>query len=158
MLRHKDTGILFEWGAIALILLTMLMFGCHFGQPQHGDMVFVETQTGKRVAFKVEVARTAQQQQKGLMEREYLDKNSGMVFLHHPPDFVSMWMKNTQISLDMIFISSHGIISKIAKNTVPYSRAIISSEDQVAAVLEINAGLSDEYGFKPGDKVEFGFD
>jgi uncharacterized membrane protein (UPF0127 family) len=65
-----------------------------------------------------------------------------------------MWMKNTNIPLDMLFISSDGIVDQVVPNTTPHSLTYISSKSPVIAVLEINSGLSEEYGIKAGDRIQ----
>lgn len=103
--------------------------------------------------FSVEVMRTQQERSKGLMFRKYLAPDAGMLFDFGDPRPVSMWMKNTYISLDMLFISKDGVIHKIAENTTPHSTEIISSNSHVKYVLEINGGASSQLGIKPGNTV-----
>lgn len=108
---------------------------------------------GKRHAFRVEVARTAEEQSRGLMFRERLDPDRGMIFPLAPPRYASFWMKNTLIPLDMIFVRADGTIASIAENTVPHSLAPVTSDEPVAAVLEIAGGRSAELGIGPDDMV-----
>ena len=110
---------------------------------------------GKDHAFTVEVAATPEQQQKGLMFRTELSDKSGMIFPQAEPRLASFWMKNTVISLDIIFIKADGKIENIAANTTPYSTDSVSSTAPVAAVLELRAGLSAELGIGPGDVVKW---
>ncbi len=112
----------------------------------------IESQ-GKRHAFKVEVARTAEEQSRGLMFRERLAPDRGMIFPLNPPRYASFWMKNTLIPLDMIFVRADGTIANIAENTVPHSLTPVASDEPVAAVLEIPGGRSAELGIRPDDKV-----
>ncbi len=103
--------------------------------------------------LQVEVMRDEAGREQGLMNRRYLPADRGMLFefgMEHP---VLMWMKNTYIPLDMIFISRAGVITHIAENAEPLSEAIISSEGPVYAVLEVNGGLSRKIGLKKGDIV-----
>lgn len=116
-----------------------------------GDVV-VHTDNGSHT-FSVEIMRNQQERSKGLMFREYLAPDAGMLFDFGDPRPVSMWMKNTYISLDMIFISEKGIVHKIAENTTPHSTEIISSNSQVKYVLEINGGMSAKRGIKVGNRV-----
>lgn len=90
---------------------------------------------------------------RGLMYRKHLDADSGMLFDFQNDDFRSFWMKNTILPLDMLFIRADGTISSIVANTTPYSEKIISSEEPVRAVLEINAGRAAELGIKPGETI-----
>lgn len=107
----------------------------------------------KAHVFRIEVARTEAQQERGLMFREHLAPNQGMIFPMSPPRFASFWMKNTVIPLDMIFVRADGTIARIAANTVPYSLAPVSSGEPVAAVLEIAGGRAAELGINEDDKV-----
>src|SRR5690606_39327706 len=110
---------------------------------------------GKRHAFTVEVARTPQEQARGLMFRTELGPNEGMVFPRNPPDVASFWMKNTPLPLDIIFIGEDGRIMNIAANTVPYSLDSVSAVGLTSAVLEIPGGRAAELGIEPGDAVEW---
>jgi uncharacterized membrane protein (UPF0127 family) len=70
---------------------------------------------------------------------------------------ITMWMKNTYISLDMIFIKKNGVVHRIAKGTEPFSESVVASQGDVLAVLEVAAGVADEIGLKSGDKIEHAF-
>ena len=105
-------------------------------------------------AFSVEVANDRDEISFGLMERESLDPDKGMLFDFDPPREPAMYMKNTLIPLDMIFISEDGSIEMIARNTVPGSLRTISPGVPVRAVLEINGGQAAELGILPGDTVQ----
>jgi uncharacterized membrane protein (UPF0127 family) len=109
---------------------------------------------GGRHIFHVEVARTDDERAKGLMDRSHMPEDRGMLFDFKQLTPISMWMKNTVISLDMIFIRADGTISRIADHTEPFSTRIIPSGEPVLAVLELNAGAAERIGAKPGDKVE----
>ncbi|GAA4712840.1 DUF192 domain-containing protein [Sphingomonas lutea] len=113
-------------------------------------------QSGSRShRFTVEVARTAEEQAQGLMFRESLADDRGMIFPFEPPREAGFWMKNTLIPLDMIFIRADGTIARIAANTVPHSLEPVQSGEPVAAVLEIRGGRSAELGIKEGDRVDW---
>jgi uncharacterized membrane protein (UPF0127 family) len=111
--------------------------------------------SGKTHRFTVEVARSPQEQARGLMNRQSLAPDRGMIFPYDPPQPVGFWMKNTLIPLDMIFIRTDGTIASIAANTVPLSLDMVPSVEPVAAVLEIAGGRSAELGIKAGDTVEW---
>jgi uncharacterized membrane protein (UPF0127 family) len=113
------------------------------------------TSHGKKHPFTVEVARTPEEQAQGLMYRNALDPDRGMIFPMEPPRQASFWMKNTLIPLDMIFIRTDGTIANIAANTVPLSLQPVYSEGEIAAVLEIAGGRSAEVGIAAGDKVDW---
>lgn len=111
--------------------------------------------SGKTHFFTVEVARTPEQQQQGLMNRQSLAPDRGMIFPYDPPTDASFWMKNTLIPLDLVFIRENGTIGRIAANAVPMSLDPIPSLEPVAAVLEIPGGRAAELGLKTGDKVNW---
>ncbi|WP_369723812.1 DUF192 domain-containing protein [Bradyrhizobium sp. LLZ17] len=104
-------------------------------------------------AFSVEMATTDEEKQTGLMYRKELADGKGMLFDFNPEQQISMWMKNTYVSLDMIFIRADGRILRIAENTEPLSTKIISSQGPARAVLEVPAGTAQKYGIRPGDRV-----
>ncbi len=112
----------------------------------------IVTRNGVQV-FSVEIATTEQEKQTGLMHRKELADGKGMLFDFNPEQEVSMWMKNTYVSLDMIFIRADGRILRIAENTEPMSTRIISSQGPARAVLEVVAGTAQKYGIRPGDRV-----
>jgi uncharacterized protein len=103
--------------------------------------------------FAVELAVTDEERAHGLMFRRELPEGRGMLFDFKRDQDVSMWMENTYVSLDMIFIRSDGRIARIAENTEPLSRRIISSGGPVRAVLEVVAGTGRKLGLAPGDNV-----
>jgi uncharacterized protein len=103
--------------------------------------------------FAVEVAATEEQRQQGLMFRRELPEGRGMLFDFKQDQNVTMWMKNTYISLDMIFIRADGRIHRIAENTEPESTKVIAAGAPVRAVLEVIAGTAKKLGIRPGDRV-----
>jgi uncharacterized protein len=100
-----------------------------------------------------ELAATPQERSKGLMFRTELADNRGMLFDFKETRTVSMWMKNTPLSLDMIFTDDRGKVLYVARNTVPYSEEIISPGVPVYAVLEVKAGTAHRLKVKPGDRL-----
>ena len=110
--------------------------------------------SGSRVhQFRVELARTPQEQAKGLMFRTQMGPDEGMIFPFDPPRGASFWMRNTVIPLDLIFVAPDGRISNIAANAVPYDETPLLSVGKVKGVLEIPGGRAAELGIAPGDKV-----
>lgn len=107
-----------------------------------------------RHAFQVEVMRDDAQRARGLMFRRSMAADHGMLFDFDQPMPVNMWMKNTYLPLDMVFIRSDGTIARIAADTEPLSTKVISSGEPVLAVLELNAGTAAKFGIRPGDRVE----
>ena len=112
----------------------------------------LKTDTGDH-SYTVELAITHSQRAKGLMFRRILPKTHGMLFLYDPPQEIGMWMRNTYIPLDMVFIDSEGRVHRIEARTEPFSTTIIRSGGAVAAVLELNAGETERIGLRPGDAV-----
>ena len=103
--------------------------------------------------FKVWLAVTRKQQMRGLMHVRNLPKNSGMLFVYPDNNTRAMWMKNTYISLDMIFIDENGYVSSIQKNTEPLSLRTIRSKKPVKYVLELSNGMSDQIKLRENDYV-----
>ncbi len=103
--------------------------------------------------FAVEMATTPEQQAQGLMFRKELPEGQGMLFDFRQEQEATFWMKNTYVSLDMIFIRADGRIHRIAANTTPLSEALVSSGGPVRAVLEVVAGTARKLGIVPGDRV-----
>ena len=108
----------------------------------------------KRIPFKTELALSQQEQARGLMFRETLADDEAMLFPNDPPQMRSFWMKNTPISLDIIFIGVDRRINNI-ETAVPYSLESVASVGEVIGVFEIRGGLAQELGIKPGDRVEW---
>jgi len=111
------------------------------------------SQNGKVHRFRVEVARTPEQQEKGLMFRTAMGPDEGMIFPSDPVGERSFWMKNTVIPLDIVFIGPDHMISNIAANAVPYSETPIPSDGPAIAVLELNGGRAAQLGFTRGARV-----
>lgn len=108
---------------------------------------------GKSHVFTVEVATTEQQQDTGLMFRKSVPADTGMLFPWPQPQISEMWMKNTIVPLDMVFIGQDGTVKAIAEDTVPYSLRVISSGVPVVATLELQAGITAKDDINVGDKV-----
>lgn len=111
---------------------------------------------GRTHRFQVEVARTGDQQSRGMMYRDRLAPDRGMIFPFAEPRVASFWMRNTPNSLDLIFIGTDGRIESIGADAVPLSEAFITSQGVVAGVLEIAGGRAAELGLQPGDRVKWG--
>lgn len=139
--------------AMGLVLVGLLGCAASGAQPQLPiSPLAIDTAHGP-VRFRVELASSGREHETGLMFRRHLAQNAGMLFDFHHPVFVTFWMKNTILPLDMLFIRADGTISTIRANAVPYSTTEIPSAEPVRAVLEINAGLAKTLGIKPGDRV-----
>jgi uncharacterized protein len=135
--------------AVLLVLGAVAGSGAQAASVQPLEIV---TRNGVQV-FSVEMATTEQEKETGLMYRKELADGKGMLFDFSPEQQVSMWMKNTYISLDMIFIRADGRILRIAENTEPMSTRIIPSGGLAKGVLEVIAGTAKKYGIEPGDRV-----
>jgi uncharacterized membrane protein (UPF0127 family) len=105
--------------------------------------------------FEVEIAATDETRRVGLMFRRSLGEQEGMLFLYEPPQLISMWMQNTYIPLDMIFIDADNRVHRIVERTEPFSTDVIESGGVVKGVLEVNAGTAARIGLKPGDRVSY---
>ncbi|MGE0851199.1 MAG: DUF192 domain-containing protein [Hyphomicrobiaceae bacterium] len=105
----------------------------------------------------VEIADTPQEKAQGLMFRTSLADDQGMLFFYNTPQEITMWMRNTYIPLDMVFIRADGVVHRIEARTEPLSEAIIGSRGDVSACLELAGGAAARLGLKPGDKVEHRF-
>ena len=114
--------------------------------------IFIETKSGQH-RFAVEFAHTPEQLSFGLMFRRALPRDAGMLFNYARPQKVAMWMKNTLIPLDMLFIDTSGRIVHIRQRAVPGSLEAISSKVLVRGVLELNGGTVSRLGITLGDKV-----
>ncbi|GAB5461217.1 DUF192 domain-containing protein [Hoeflea sp. EC-HK425] len=120
--------------------------------PVDSERLFIDTSKGP-VGFTVELALTPENRATGLMNRQSMAADHGMLFRFDQTRDVLMWMKNTPLSLDMLFIAENGRIARIAENTVPYSETIIPSGSPVRYVLELNAGTAAKTGVSVGDRV-----
>jgi hypothetical protein len=142
--------------AVLVILVVLglpLVAAVHAPAAEQGTLEIV-TRSGVR-PFSVELAVTDEERSKGLMFRKEIPEGYGMLFDFKQDQMVTMWMKNTYVSLDMIFIKHDGRIARIAENTTVLSEDIIPSGQPVRAVLEVAAGTAKKYGIAPGDKVGY---
>lgn len=141
---------------IYCFLITLFVLGLHPSTllaAGKGQIEIITTE-GK-VKFSVEYAVSAAEKAKGLMYRKTLPKKKGMLFIYQKPRLITMWMKNTPLSLDMFFINRKGRIRHIEKMTEPNSTRQIHSIGKVSAILELVAGSADDFGIRVGDEVKF---
>lgn len=117
-----------------------------FGGP---ETMIIDTGEAQH-AFLAEIATTPEQLARGLMGRDHLDPDAAMLFVYMPPRRASMWMENTEISLDMLFIAEDGTVVKLIAFAQPGSHRSLGSDFPVAAVLEIAGGRAAELGIRPG--------
>jgi uncharacterized membrane protein (UPF0127 family) len=107
--------------------------------------------------IQVEITETPGEKAQGLMFRKHLPDTSGMLFFYETPQEITMWMRNTYIPLDMVFVRADGVIHRIEARTEPLSDTIIASQGPVTACLELAGGAAERLGLKPGDRVEHRF-
>lgn len=146
---------------VALFLLFALLVACgsESGPKEdarnpagaYSDLV-IETASGPQ-HFSVELADSPDERMIGLMYRTHLDADKGMLFEFDEPDTFSMWMKNTLIPLDMVFIAEDARVANVAGNAIPGDLTPISSDGAVIAVLELAGGTAEKLGIAPGDLV-----
>ena len=138
---------------MAALALT-LVAGTAWAQPQifERDQLAIETASGA-LQFAIELAVTSEQRAQGLMYRQRMPADSGMLFVYPAARPVSMWMKNTVMPLDMLFIGDDGRILHIAERAIPGSTATVSSMQPARAVLELNGGTAARLKIQVGDRV-----
>jgi uncharacterized membrane protein (UPF0127 family) len=155
MVKMKAIGLV----ARLSVFLCLLIFIPNVGKAQsqlqtfEKDLIRLALEDGGEHEFQVELAVTWEQQAQGLMFRQSMPEDHGMLFLYESEGPRSMWMKNTYIPLDILFIGGDGRILSIAERTVPLSLSTISSGRPAKAVLELNGGTADRLGIRPGDLV-----
>ena len=121
--------------------------------PATAEPLTIQSRNGPH-RFEVEVMRDDSGRSRGLMFRRHMAPDRGMLFDFERDETVTMWMKNTYLALDMLFIRPDGTVSRIAADTEPLSTAIIPSGGPALAVLELNAGTAARLGMQVGDRVE----
>jgi uncharacterized protein len=107
------------------------------------------------VVVRVEIADTQAAREIGLMYRQHLAENAGMLFVFNHPQHLTFWMKNTEIPLDMIFAAADRTVTGIIANAEPFSERQLSADGEAQYVLEVNGGFTRLHGIKPGDRLQF---
>lgn len=159
MVRNRSTSNGMALGAVpfalaaALAAASMTAALARDTAPVPREPLTVTTASGRHTV-EVEVADTEERKQLGLMFRTSLAPGHGMLFPYGRPQEITMWMRNTYISLDMVFIRGDGTVHRIERATEPMSEEIIASRGPVTAVLELAAGEADRLGIAPGARVE----
>jgi uncharacterized protein len=123
--------------------------------PDGPNIVIVGPDNQPRATVRVELAETEQNRERGLMYRNELDSDAGMLFVFKAPVHASFWMHNTQIPLDMLFISSNRRVIGIIPNAEPYTDSAREVTGDSLYVLEVNGGFSKQHGVAVGDRLEF---
>ena len=161
-----------KWGAVVLIIALLIPAVSYVMKPKveekktvdpltqyqfskEGDLTFFSANGDSLTKIDIELATNDQERALGLMNRTYMKENQGMLFLFDVEEPQSFWMKNTYISLDMLFINSHNEIIKIHKNTAVLTEDPYASEAPAQFVLEVNGGFTDKYHVKEGDRIQF---
>jgi uncharacterized membrane protein (UPF0127 family) len=152
-MKAKYVLIIFAVCGALFVTASYLSARADAGPTYPHSTLTVRQADGTTIPFTIEVATTPAQMEHGLMYRTALDEHAGMLFVFPADQNVSMWMKNTLIPLDMLFIQADGTISHIAPDAVPESEAIISSGGLVRDVLEIKGGAAARLGVHEGDKI-----
>ncbi|MDP4822444.1 MAG: DUF192 domain-containing protein [Aestuariivirgaceae bacterium] len=144
-------------GFAAMLCMALVLVWPGLAQSQDGGPLAVETvvlETAEGgVLIAAEMATTPQARERGLMFRHRLAPDRGMLFVYDAPQPVAMWMKNTNIALDIIFIRADGVVVGIAENAVPQSEEMIESPEPALSVLEVAAGTVERIGLAIGDRV-----
>lgn len=146
---------LFQGLPAFLMVIFLMPFDGHAkeaGQTLAKSKLVIEAKD-KQFAFQVELAKSPDERRIGLMHRREMAPDHGMLFDFGETAPVAMWMRNTYIALDMLFLRADGEIVNIAHDTVPHSETILSSDGPVRAVLEVPAGTMRLLGIKAGDRV-----
>ena len=122
----------------------------------NGPRVRISDSSGfSKAVVRIEIAESAGARELGLMYRQHLDQNAGMLFVFKQPQHLTFWMKNTEIPLDMIFAGADGTVAGIIANAEPFSERQLSVEGDSQYVLEVNSGFAQRRGIKAGDRLEF---
>ncbi len=143
---------LFPVVCVLVVALSGCGLGSLFKTPLPTAMITIDTPRGP-ARLQMEIAADDASQEQGLMYRKELDPNAGMLFDLHTPQRVSFWMKNTYLSLDLIFVRADGSISSIEPNAIPFSKDSIWSKEPVRAVIELNGGRARQLEIHPGAHV-----
>jgi uncharacterized membrane protein (UPF0127 family) len=142
--------------AILIILLISLFSGFYIFSSYYNNLITKPSQisSSEGILISVEIARSLDEIERGLMYRNELCDKCGMLFVFPVSRQQSFWMKNTKISLDIIFIDENGIILNIAKNTTPFSTDSILSKGPAKYVLEVNSGFSEKNNLNEGSTID----
>lgn len=158
----NNRGTEYKLAVYLTIFYALTVISCTNASPQSPSDILtgydvsdleIVTHDGRQLRFTVYLATSSAQRRQGLSFVTNLPANHGMLFVFPESKIISMWMKDTPRSLDMLFIDNQGRIAQIVKNTVPNSTATITSDTQASAVLEVNAGTVERLRISVGDMV-----
>jgi uncharacterized membrane protein (UPF0127 family) len=148
--------ILERFRVSAMLMAALSVFGLAVAQAGPSTtVVTIASANGQAHDFQLEVADTEAQRRRGLMFREELPADGGMIFIYERPHVAAMWMKNTLIPLDMVFVDAKWTIVHIAARTTPHSLTPVTAGVAVKAVIELNGGSCDRLGIRVGDRVHY---
>lgn len=153
MSKRERNGAFGRIAAIAVLWMLCAAFAQAKADPARVEPVEIVTTTGSHM-LRLEVARTSKEREKGLMFRTSLPEDGGMLFDFQSEQRILMWMKNTPLSLDMIFVSRAGRVVSLALDAEPFSERVISSGVPAAAVIEVSAGTARKLSIAVGDVVK----
>ena len=139
--------------ALFVVVLAMLAANLvHPASAMRRETLKLMTAQGEHT-INVEITETAEEKATGLMFRSKLADKDGMLFFYDQPQEITMWMRNTYIPLDMVFIRADGVVHRIEARTEPLSEAIVASRGAVVACLELAGGAAGRLGLKAGDRI-----
>lgn len=141
-----------NWIYNLILAFWVVLSGCSSRENKWNHILTIETGRGN-AAFEVAIADTPEKQKQGLMYIRDLPESRGMLFVFPTEEVRSFWTKNTYISLDIVFISSEGVIIDIAREARPMDESLITSRGAAQYVIEIGGGLAAKHGIQVGDKI-----
>lgn len=160
--RKKLKIILTAIGAALIVLISLLLhYSKKYEMPddkksnRNGELIFLDTLSHVKFKLNVEIADNEYQLQKGLMYRDSISYDEGMLFIFPHSEVHSMWMKSTKFPLDIVFADSNKKIITIHKNTEPLSRKVYFSKGPSKYAVEVKAGLVDSTGIALGDEIRW---
>ena len=151
----KNTLWVLFRGSIIAMLTSMASFAAFAASDSQSDSTITIATRDAQHIFTIEIAHTPEEMERGLMFRDHLEPDHGMLFLFDDDREVSFWMKNTLIPLDLIFTDASGRIVRIAERAVPFSTELIPSQKPVRAVLEVNGGTAERLHIEVGDRLVY---
>ena len=122
---------------------------------RQGSLVFLDKKGKKKADIEIEIADTPEKRVRGLMDRPFLPENGGMLFIFDHAEPIAFWMKNTRISLDIIYADRNRSVISIHPHTRPFSEMLLPSSGKALYVVEVNAGFCDRFGITAGDIIRF---
>jgi len=140
--------------ALIITLAFIPLVSCN-GDKSAIDLLVIETSNGKKHIFNISVATEKEDLERGLMFVETMPEDEGMLFIYKTDMYLSFWMKNTLIPLDILFIRNDGTIANIHHMAIPHDETHIKSAGGVRAALEINGGLAAKLNIKAGDIIKY---